>query len=212
VCHQNSVERLIVHTTYRDDQPRLHLVVTAAGPDVGLNLHVTGLRRELAFVPIGSEETVTLDLAVAGLPRWAPHQDNALEPIEVRLLRGGEAVWEATRLLAMPDVVWNDHTAAFSTNGQVLRDMQQLVTVPTEEQLTQFDARGTPIIQVVPHRWADEVCARLAHHPSIVAWAAPAGESPEISPEGKSEAMAMTYGRPWVRIDSLRTTVADGPR
>jgi beta-galactosidase/beta-glucuronidase len=174
VRHEVYVKRLSVGAMDRGGSPRLHLSAVVGGPDMdGLNLHITGMRRELAFVPVRSGQAVDLEVAMPGLPRWTPHSPCELEPIEIRLLLRGEAIWEAIYLLAFRDVELAHDGRSPLVNGQPLPELQRLDQLPTEEELHQFDARGAPVVLVIPRAWAEEICRELAHHPSIVAWATP---------------------------------------
>ncbi len=141
VRHQNFLDRLALHATDQGGAAALHVTATAAGPDVdGLHLHVTGMRRELAFVPIRAGQAASVEALAADLPRWRPNEPCQLATIEVRLLRHGEAVWETT----LPTAV---------RQAAATGPLTALVQIATEEEFGEFDAAGTPVIPTVPASW-----------------------------------------------------------
>ncbi len=197
VRHENFLEALTVHVAIRDGVPVLRLAAVVAGPETeGLNLHLTGMRRELAFVPVRAGQAVTVEATAAEFPRWTPGAPCQMADIDVRLLRHGEAVWETTLPTAAPQT---------PLHGGTDRPPTPLDHVPTEEELQRFDAQGIPVTPTVPAAWAPAVCGRLAHHPSIVAWGLPAADSMRSLPESQAGPLAAcSYGRPWVSAEIAR--------
>ena len=60
---------------------------------------------------------------------------------------------------------------------------------------TDFDRAGRTIVQAVPLAWAEDVCRRLAHHGSIIAWTASAAELAEA---GEERLKRLDCGRLWL--------------
>jgi hypothetical protein len=125
-----------------------------------------------------------------------------VELIDVRLLRHGETVWEATRAVAVAQVSWGGGRPtsvepAEMSKPQPSAAFRRLTEIPSEDDLSGFDTEGTPVIVPVPLSWAQVVCGRLAHHPSIIAWAEPAGATalPQIDRQALAD---LSFGRPWV--------------
>jgi len=128
-------------------------------------------------VPVTSRQEIRVEVLADGLPRWRPGQACEQEPLEIRLLLGGEAVWETALPIAVRDAPWDDAAQAFIVDPSTLATARRIPYVPSEDELRQLDQQGTPIIQSIPAAWANELCGRLAHHPCIVAWSEPEGGS-----------------------------------
>src|SRR5690606_19623245 len=64
-----------------------------------------------------------------------------------------------------------------------------------EEVYCQFDRVGASTIQAVPAAWAEAVCPRLAHHPSIVAYTAAAADIAALPIDRRS---TLPGGRVWI--------------
>ncbi len=154
-------------------------------------------------------------------PAW-PDENNEplLTPVEVRLLAGASAIWKTTRETAPPQAVnqplrraivaklagggfaWHDHgaaddpLAAFSDlpPGSVAGSR----AIFSEADYGRLDHASVAVVQYVPAAWAESVCARLAHHPAIVAWAATAEELTALGPRSANE---LAYGRPWIACE-----------
>jgi hypothetical protein len=171
-------------------QPRatLHLTgdLKAGPPDGPFNLLITADRRELYFGPV---ELGRIDVLkeVEDLPRWAPGVPNHLGTVDVSLLQRGEAVWEASLRTALCNI------ASVSTKQATV-----LNEIMSEEDYARLDASGQPILQHVPAAWAETVCRRLAHHPSIVAWTAPQDELQQIERGLRPD----WFGRPWLPLET----------
>jgi hypothetical protein len=136
---------------------------------------VNGCQRELAYFEIGYGDGFEVVIDAEDFPVWTPHRP-ALAPLEVKLLGGSSSAWQ-TQI----DTAYRE---------AVVADARQVVeAIPPDAAYTDLDRRGTTIVQRIPPAWSSEVCRRLAHHPSIVAWSAGPGETP---PEG------MLCGRIWV--------------
>jgi beta-galactosidase/beta-glucuronidase len=185
VRHEVYVDRLTVYATACDGSPTLRVSAVAAGPEMGgLNLHVTGMRRELAFAPLRPGQVLHLTMAVPALPRWTPYQPCGLESVEVRLLLRGEAIWEATYALAFREVTWDADGQTLHVNGQATPDVRRLDQIPTEQELGDYDAAGVPVLFVPPSGWTQRLWPKLAHHPSIMAWATQGESHPAFAPGG----------------------------
>jgi hypothetical protein len=128
----------------------------------------------LAYVEAPACESFHLGFEADDFPTWTKDRPR-LGPIEVKLLAGGSAVWQRQIQTGFRAAEVDD---AASRLEQVL----------SESAYTDFDRAGTTVIQRVPLAWADEVCPRLAHHPSIVAWSTGGGDGSPRAP---------TFGRPW---------------
>ncbi len=84
------------------------------------------------------------------------------------------------------------------------QDLPRGATIGLREVLTdawydRFGAAGLALVQFVPLAWADEVCPRLAHHPSIVAWTATAAE---IARAPQEQLTRVAFGRPWIASET----------
>ncbi|MBX3412842.1 MAG: hypothetical protein KF708_09155 [Pirellulales bacterium] len=72
-----------------------------------------------------------------------------------------------------------------------------------DEEYARFDRLGVRLVQLLPAAWIDEVSARLAHHPSIVAWAVPRDWLTQGA--GVERALGWLAGssRPWIARELL---------
>ncbi|HEV3341281.1 MAG TPA: hypothetical protein VG125_13015 [Pirellulales bacterium] len=130
---------------------------------------------ELAYLELRAGVQFEATFSAAETPVWTPTSP-ATVPIEVKLLEGGLSVWRQVLQAGFRiDVSSSDAT--------------RLDRILSEDEYLAFDQKGTTIIQHVPPEWAEAVCSRLAHHPSIVAWSA----GPNEPPLG-----TLAFGRPWL--------------
>jgi hypothetical protein len=178
------LDELCLYALPGEPRPRIHLSGAVEGdPASGpFSLLVAVERRELHFGPAAAGQGIEIAKEVENLPIWIPGQPNALGAVDVSLLKRGEVIWEASRRTAVLNIA--------AATGKVAHVLNEIAS---DEQYTAFDAAGQPIVQHVPIAWAESVCRRLAHHPSIVAWAAPQAELRRMEPSGRP----LWYGRPW---------------
>lgn len=150
-------------------------IIAGEATDSRLAVVVSGCERELAYTEIAAGHSFNMSFAAEGFPIWSADKPG-LTPVEVKLLAGGSAIWQRQ--------IETGFRAA-----EVTPDTLRLSQILSDTSYADFDRAGTAVIQHVPLGWTDEVCARLAHHPSIVAWSPGAAELPPSS---------TTFGRPWV--------------
>ncbi|HQU45303.1 MAG: hypothetical protein B7Z73_06625 [Planctomycetia bacterium 21-64-5] len=136
---------------------------------------VSGCEREIAYLETQVGAWFEILGPATDFPVWTTHSPT-LAPLEVKLLIGGMAVWQAVIDTALRGSVAN---AGTSLAEQILPDAAY----------QEFDRNGRTVIQRLPLEWAEPVCSRLAHHPSVVGWSALAGQLPPP---------ADCYGRPWL--------------
>ncbi|HVA46078.1 MAG TPA: hypothetical protein VNH11_06860 [Pirellulales bacterium] len=136
---------------------------------------VSGCEREIAYVETQVGAWFEILAPAPDFPVWTTHSPT-LAPLEVKLLWGGTAVWQAVIQTALRGAVVN---ADATLVEQILPDAAY----------QEFDRNGRTVIQRLPLEWAEPVCFRLAYHPSVVGWSA-LPEQPAPS--------AATYGRPWL--------------
>jgi beta-galactosidase/beta-glucuronidase len=143
--------------------------------DAGLAVVISGCQRELAYTETMYGKPFNLAFEAEEFPTWSTDRPT-LAPIEVKLLSGGSAVWQRQ--------IETGFRAAEAKHAAL-----KLTQILSDSSYRDYDRAGTAVIQQVPLAWADEVCARLAHHPSVVAWSAGTSELPPPAP---------TAGRPWM--------------
>ena len=138
---------------------------------------------ELVYGEVPLDKRFELRGPAEGIPAWKASpavsgEQNRLAEVEVRLLRGGSRLWEGWYHTAIPA---QDNASA------------QIVNRIDDKYLDDCDQGGQSVVQSIPWQWSGEVCPRLAHHPSIVAWAA--SNAPR-QPADKRP--AITFGRQWI--------------
>jgi hypothetical protein len=197
--------------------------VKSSTPGERLLIVVTACEYEVAFAEVIAGETFALTEAADDWPSWPDTMDEpVLTPIEIRLLRGGTAIWQTVVETAPPqaddanprramlvyaragDFEWLDFVNEQAELWQeLLRRPGTVIGVRAilpEASYKALDRANVAVVQQVPRTWAQIVCRRLAHHPSIIAWAAAIDEQ-----AGKDSALAgagivneSACGRPWI--------------
>jgi hypothetical protein len=180
-----------------------------------LEIVVDDGRRELAFSEIGIGADFHLTADAAALPSWPSNVPAGWSPaiLNVRLICVGTCLWQAARRTARRVVAWDGGHRRLTVAGQAhdlphdaLDPAADAATVPpggwhglslcrhiaSPRHYDTWDQRGHATVQSVPPEWSSEVCPRLAHHPSIVAWARTASDPPGDLP---------SFGRPWIVLD-----------
>lgn len=194
---------------------------------------VTGWGGELVCHEVHASEPFRLEQPIERLSRWAPQAGDALgglATLAVRLLRDGQRVWETELATAHRPLHWDTERQALVVGDEEHELPVDVLEVPrpfsvaellrarqeqpqglllcrqilSEADYRQFDRIGWSLIQAVPVAWAEAVCSRLAHHPSIVAWCAPSAELHELPEEVRPRRPGC---RPW--ISSEIATVRD---
>ncbi|HVC95444.1 MAG TPA: hypothetical protein VND64_17235 [Pirellulales bacterium] len=150
-------------------------------------------------------------------------------PVEIKLVVGGASAWQTVRSTANPRIIWEPAMGclvlgdtrvvwpvrvldppAREIDERRLREWLASLGLPfgavvglreilPDTSYGQFDAAGCPVVQFMPLAWAHEVCPRLAHHPSIVAWTAPAAE---IAVADQEQLTRIGFGRPWIASET----------
>jgi hypothetical protein len=191
---------------------------------------VGGCERELMYGEFRVGERFELAELFPELPRWpASSCTHTTLPVEVKLVAGGAAVWQAVRLTACPRLVWEASMGRLVVGDKRVEWPVKVLDPPAREMderhfcewlaslglplgavvglrevfadtfYGQFDAAGCPIVQFMPLAWADQVCPRLAHHASIVAWTASASEIARVQHE---QLTRVGFGRPWIASET----------
>lgn len=122
---------------------------------------VSGCEREICYQEAAVGERFRLEGVAEGFPIWMP-ENPQMVPVEVKLLSGGSAVWQTVL-----------HSALQSPLEASATRMEQILP---DAAYDQFDRTGRSVVQQVPHRWSEQVCSRLAHHPSVAAWSSLPGQ------------------------------------
>jgi hypothetical protein len=177
VRSQSFLDSLALWSVVNDGEQRFVVEGRVEGHPTGTPTAVIlgGYNRELAYVETHVGERFETTFAADDFPRWTPARP-VTAPIGVKLIEGGESVWQQIRQTA--------HRGDVDQSEAV-----QLSQILSDADYCRFDREGTTVIQSIPQAWADHVCPRLAHHPSIVAWSAAINETaPSIA----------SFGRLWV--------------
>ncbi len=199
----------------------LHIAGQVEGREAGKNvsLVVTACDRELAFREVSVGKLFALELPIDDWPCWPdPLDEPPLTPVEIRLSASGQALWQTTietappqpddarprqamlaRVLGSEPIEWLDYIPQDSPAWQQLLARPTAVVglraVLSDAAYHELDLANVGVVQQLPLHWAQRVCQRLAHHPSIMAWSAPAAEMTRLAPAALD---AISFGRPWV--------------
>lgn len=173
VRSQWCIEPLAIWSLPDDAQRRFAVRGRIGGEptEAPLAVVIGGGERELAFLEAPAGEAFETTFEAPDFPPWTAERPTTW-PLEVKLLSGGAAVWQTVR-----------RTSARGVSRDI--NATRVDQILPETAYLDFDRRGAPIIQYIPSAWAEQVCARLAHHPCIVAWSS---DTPSAS---------ITYGRQW---------------
>jgi len=213
------IEDLAVY--WSDEEPaklQVRGMVTSSG-EIAANAHaqviLSACNRELLCESATPGQPFAFSHAIDGWPQ--EHDEPAPTPVEARLLVAGQTCWRATLPTAPPRADAHDPPADFT--GQTgatplwleylelespeLSDVLQKSAghvigsraIQPDLAYTQFDYARIGVVQQLPLAWAARVAPRLAHHRSIIAWAATPEELAGATPETLA---AMSFGRPWI--------------
>jgi hypothetical protein len=194
-------------------------VYGAAG--VGLALVVNGLGRELMYAGLTADSRFELEARVPDMPVW-PLAPADFAQIEIKLVSGATAAWQAKLQTAASPMVRDCEGGEFTVLDEPVAwpttvigpvdDAGRPHTPASLEHLVQrrpcvglggmadaaiydwFDQSATAVAQMLPNAWLHRVGPRLAHHPSIVAWAF-ADEGPPAKRESD-----VAFGRPILHL------------
>ncbi|HWB10371.1 MAG TPA: hypothetical protein VG826_14160 [Pirellulales bacterium] len=172
------IDGLAVFSCGERREPRLAVRGRIAGEatETPLAVVIGSGDRELAYLEPRPGNSFDAEFPAGDLPVWEPDSPVTV-PVEVKLVEGGSAVWRQ---------IFESAFRAASATADSIR----FNAILSEHDYLAFDRKGTAVVQHVPTEWIDQVCPRLAHHPSIVAWST--AEQMEPSPE------SLLFGRPWV--------------
>jgi glycosyl hydrolase family 2 len=186
-----SIERLAIWAAHEGGAARLHVGGQIVGADGGapLAVVVNGGQRELLYGDVERGEPFLFSTLVEGFPIWPyPTGVDAGWSLEIKLLGGGGALWQAEL-----------QTAAFDARRQTKTPQAPepivLRQILPEAMYARSDQSGQAVVQAVPLSWAEQVCPRLAHHPSIAAWTA---SGAELAEAGEERLQRLAYGRRWL--------------
>jgi len=159
-----------------------------------------------------------IDVPVDDWPTWPdPLDEPVLTHVEIRLTGNGRALWQTVRETAPPQSdedaprramlaraigaepsSWLDYLAEDDPRfAQLLETAGAVIGlrgILTEAAYHALDRANVGIVQQLPTAWATSLCPRLAHHPSILAWASTAEELATLPATNRSD----TFGRPWI--------------
>ena len=194
------LDRCSLEAQAHGGRPRIVLRGTVVGdPQAGtLELIAHDEGGELLFAEVSAGESIEIAAEAPNLATWQPSGAgrNVLTTIHVRLLSSGARLWETELKTAWREIHWNE------TCGDLTVARQRIpFPFPTNDMVhnsatyEQWDASGELVVQAMPLDWAGDVCPRLAHHPSIVAWTTPAGEPGAASAQIQE---VNSFGRPWI--------------
>ena len=171
------LERLAIWTTRDGDETLLNASGHVGGEeDAGpLAVIVNGAQRELLYGDVQAGAPFQLSGPLGELASGGEMN------LEIKLLAGGSASWQAARTL-------------YGGEGPKTPAAELRQILP-EASYVEFDRAAQAVVQFVPLAWADEVCPRLAHHRSIVAWAA---SDAELAEAGDERLQRLAFGRTWL--------------
>jgi len=189
------------------------LVAGAVG-DHPLELVIRTHARELYYTTVEPGRAMQFETPADDLPHWAGDDASPLETLTVKLIGGASAVWQRKFSVARRHVAWQADSQTLRMDGiayDVQRGIESSLPRPPHESSTgnaltfatqvcpedwyvQQDRAVRAVVQQVPSAWSPLVCRRLAHHPSIVAWAT----SPADLKSLPTESVDSTYDRPWI--------------
>jgi hypothetical protein len=185
----------------------------------GLALVVTACEREVLYEDVIRGSTFAFAVPIDDWPPWPDAADEpVLTPVEIRLLAGAASVWQTVRetappqpddalprlamrkrVLAAQPLDWIDYVTDSDARWQQILNRPGTIVglraVLPEAAYAALDRANVAVVQQVPQAWADVVCCRLAHHPSIVAWASTPNELAAASQQHISQ---ITFGRTWI--------------
>lgn len=215
------IDRLAAWAAIEHDGPVLHVAGQIGGDPAAdpLCLVASALEREIIYLDVAVGERFDHAAAADRLPLWIAGDAAKMATVEVKLISGGAAVWQrefettALGIASQPGglAVGGRATAvpigsAEFESGDLEPQVRQIVEqfadresgvmlpqILPEPFYTLFDTAGVPIVQAVPPEWANDVCPRLAHHPSIGAWSLPREGSSQ-----HTKVPSPTCGRPWL--------------
>lgn len=226
------IEGLGVYPLDCADIPELHVVGEIAGEasSTPLAVVVNACQRELLFAEFHGGKVFHLHAPAAELPvRQSGVAECPLAAVEIRLLAGGACVWQTKLETAVEPMVWNAAARRLTLAGEpvtfplptltatelvpsrhFLTDLRKQPSVVwasrqilSENWYTALDRNNLRVVQAIPPTWAAKVCPRLAHHPSIVAWAAALHARNDLSGDFQTEGL---FGRPWLKAEEVLET------
>ncbi|HEV7223095.1 MAG TPA: hypothetical protein VGN42_10375 [Pirellulales bacterium] len=186
-----AIERLAIWAAHEGGAARLHAGGQIVGADGGapLAVVVNGGQRELLYGEVHPGGPFLFSTLVEGFPIWPyPPDCDAGLSLEIKLLAGGGALWRAELQTAAFDARRLTKTPR-APEPMVLRQ------ILPEAMYARSDLSGQAVVQAVPLSWAEQVCPRLAHHPSIAAWTA---RGAELEAAGEERLGRLAYGRGWL--------------
>lgn len=202
--------------------------VVGPATDQPLTLVVSGWGGELLVREVAPgvwfQESATIERLARGGASTDSDGLGGLATLAVRLLGPHGRLWEVQRRTSHRTCRWDAETQQLTVAGtstsmpidwlRVLRplgipqmlhthgdeppEMVLSDTIWTDDDYERLDRAGWHLVQAVPGAWADRVCPRLSHHPSIVAWTAPAAELSRIELASRAP---IDGQRPWIPLE-----------
>jgi len=184
-----------------------------------LQLVVAACEREVLYEEVIVGSAFAFSVPIDDWPPWPDAADEpVLTPVEIRLLAGATPLWQTVRETAPPQPDdaqprlamrkralatqpsdWIDYVNDSDARWQQILDRSGTIVglrgVLPEAAYAALDRANVAVVQQLPLAWAEVVCCRLAHHPSIIAWAATPNEPAAASQPNVSQ---IAFGRTWV--------------
>lgn len=162
----------------------------------------------------------------------------SLTGVEFRLIGGNNCLWRQARFLASRSVTWNAAHSVLQWGGREVNlplsefpyldphldfgDVQRYITssglargmvvlsrrILPDCWYAALDHAGIGLVQAVPNSWREDVCARIAHHPSILAWTDVAHALPSRHVESDtSPGQRFLAYLPWIPIAAVSNSI-----
>ncbi|HEY5310962.1 MAG TPA: hypothetical protein VIK18_00535 [Pirellulales bacterium] len=204
VCSAASIASLALYVEPVEIR-QIHVAGLVAGSGDDLTVVVIVAGREIASQAVTAAQPFKIVAAADGLPMWRDPADQAhTAPVECRLLSRGMCLWTGQRQMALPAsgifipepcLQMVDSGVANRRGARGLGRFGWLASreILADEVYDSLDWSGTRLVQGVRREWLERLAPRLAHHPSIAAWAA-------LDPSAR-ESNEPAYGRPWLSSD-----------
>ena len=218
------IDHLEISPAWVADRPLIDVRGRVCGPShetSSLELVVEVAGHEAAWLPCEVGKSFSLSLPLEHPPLWPEHP----LPVRVRLLQGGQRLWECRHVTGLREVRWislpeaaldiqgrrfplpwptADPLAPAEVDAWPASGLDRAVgsglvleAILPEAAYARLDEIGARIIQAVPEPWAADVCSRLMHHPSIVAWCDAEPATPH-RPIDETTPPHIRYGRLWL--------------
>jgi hypothetical protein len=211
ICSAASIASLTLYVE-PSAAPQLHVEGSIVGEADDLAVVVSAGGRELAWQAVSAGQPFRLSAPADALPQWLTPADEAqLATVECRLISRGLGLWTAKRQMAQPAPLPAGVLVPEQKIRRLLPDLQTVDSLFASRRMKRsfglwrwlatweildsevydsLDQRGVRLVQGIRREWLERLAPRLAHHPSIAIWEAPAAAASESQP--------FAYGRPCI--------------